>query len=685
MVLSMRSRGARRRAIGLFAPLWLSACAGDEAGVAFSLQLLHASDQEASVEAIADAPRFSAVLAALRAERPAQTLTVTSGDVWIPGPFHAAGADVDEVALPGGRTLVLGGVPGRPDVAMLGAMGFQVASFGNHEWDRGPAEVAAILGAADVDGDGHDDWPGAAFPYLSANLDFTGSELAELVRRDGLPWTEVAGGVARRTIVTVDGRRIGLVGATTPTLDEISSPGRVVVEPTDDSMAKLVDIIQASVDALRAEDIDVIVVLAHMQQLAVEIELAGQLRGVDVIVAGGSNTRLADASDRLRPGDAAQGPYPMLLTNADGDPVALVNTDGSYRYVGRLVVGFDEHGVLVPRSIDAEQSGAYATDDDGVAAVDGKPDPTVAAIAAAVGRVVIEKDGNVFGATSVWLEGRRERVRTQETNLGDLTADANLAYARLVDPTTEASLKNAGGIRREIGFMSVPAGSVEPPRLLPPQGNPVAGKREGEVSQLDIEGALAFDNGLSLLTLRSDELAVVLEHAIAGWEPGATPGAFPQLGGLRISFDPQRTAQVIDAQTGVVTVAGERVRNVAVIDDAGACVRALVVDGVPVPGQQLRIVTLGFLADGGDGYPLTRLAAPLRVDLDAEGAVDVAAFPWSRADFSAFGSEQDALAELLAATTSVDAPYARAETPVEEDPRIQNLAAREDAVREGCP
>jgi 5'-nucleotidase / UDP-sugar diphosphatase len=684
MVLSMRSRGARRLAVGLFAPLCLSACKGDGGEATFTLQLLHASDQEGNVGAIEDAPRFSAVLEALRARLPRDTVTVTSGDVWIPGPFHAAGADVETVALDDGRTLVLGGVAGRPDVAMLSAMGFQAASFGNHEWDRGPAEVAAILGRDDVDGDGDDDWRGASFPYLSANLDVSDSELAELVRDDGLPWTEAAGGVARSTVVTVSGERIGIVGVTTPTLEDISSPGRVVVRPASDSIDELAEIIQASVDALRAEGIDKIVLLAHMQQIVLEIELAERLHGVDVIVAGGSNTRLADATDRLRPGDEAQGPYPMMLANADGDPLALVSTDGSYRYVGRLVLRFDEAGVIVPSSIHEAVNGAYATDEAGVAAVGGRPNRTVAAIARAVGGVVLEKDGNTFGATDVWLEGRRELVRTEETNLGNLTADANLAYARLVDPTVEVSIKNGGGIRREIGVLSVPAGSLEPPQRLPPQANPVAGKREGEVSQLDIEATLAFNNGLSLLTLRSDELLVVLEHAVSGWEPGATPGAFPQIGGMRMSFDPERTAQVIDPETGLVTTPGERVRSVALVDDAGACVRVLVIEGVPVPGQELRIVTLGFLADGGDGYPLRMLAAPMRIDLDDEGAVDVAAFPWTRADFAPLGTEQDALAELLAATTSVEEPFAREETPPEDDARIQNLAVRSGTVIVGC-
>ena len=37
---------------------------------------------------------------------------------------------------------------------------------------------------------------------------------------------------------------------------------------------------------------------------------------------------------------------------------------------------------------------------------------------------------------ALYLDGRRSQVRTQETNLGDLTADANLWYANLLVPGT---------------------------------------------------------------------------------------------------------------------------------------------------------------------------------------------------------------------------------------------------------
>ena len=88
---------------------------------------------------------------------------------------------------------------------------------------------------------------------------------------------------------------------------------------------------------------------------------------MDIIVAGGSNTRLLDADDRLRDGDTKQGEYPSFFTNAGGTSTAVVNTDGSYKYVGRLVIDFDAEGNIIPESYDVTVSGAYATDEQGVA------------------------------------------------------------------------------------------------------------------------------------------------------------------------------------------------------------------------------------------------------------------------------------------------------------------------------
>ena len=109
-----------------------------------------------------------------------------------------------------------------------------------------------------------------------------------------------------------------------------------------------------------------IILTGHLQRFSIDEALAAQLDGVDIIISGGSNTLLADNTDRLRDGDTADEVYPVLTTSATDEPVAIVGTDGNYRYVGRLVLDFDESGVLIPESIDAEVSGTFATDEVGV-------------------------------------------------------------------------------------------------------------------------------------------------------------------------------------------------------------------------------------------------------------------------------------------------------------------------------
>ena len=155
-----------------------------------------------------------------------------------------------------------------------------------------------------------------------------------------------------------------------------------------------------------------------------------------------------------------------------------------------------------------------------------------------------EQDGNILGRTSVFIEGRREAVRTQETNMGNLTADANLVLAQSVDETVEASLKNGGGIRAAIGRIidngdgtSTLATSVFMMRVGENRANPSVGKMEGDISQLDVVNTLRFNNGLSLLTLTMSEFKEVLEHAFAESTPGNTPGRFPQIGGFSVTVD----------------------------------------------------------------------------------------------------------------------------------------------------
>ena len=613
-------------------------------GEPLQLQVLHASDFEAGIAALDDAPRFSSVLAALRAEFAENTLILASGDNYIPGPFFTASADP---AAP------FNGIKGRADITILNALGIQASCFGNHEFDDNTPQVRNLILTDAAAG-----YTGTAFPYLSANLNFApDSSLASLVAADGQDASALKNRIARSAVLTVAGQKIGVVGGTVPELRTISSPGSVGVS------TNLVGDIQAAVDGLLARGVNKVIVMTHLQQFAREFELAQQLRDVDIVIAGGSHSVFAKPTDRLRPDDFSASPYPTPFISASGEPVLVVNTGSNYRYVGRLIANFDGNGVLTGHDA---RSGAYATDIQGVLDTGNlPPNITVLNVVSNLATIVDGKDGNRFGRTSVYLNGLRNSVRTEESNLGSLSADANLFRAWQTDPATVISLKNGGGIRDSIGAVSSSGGIV---LRIPPPANPRVGKLAGEISQLDIENSLRFNNTLSLITVTAQQLRDAMEWSVAG---SGTPGQFPQVGGMLFSFVPTNPPMTyVRNESGVpiaINFAGERLRNLVVVaaDDSQDLV---VEDGQLVgdPNRTFRMVTLNFLAGGGDSYyPLT--LATGRVDLVPPGTI---------LTFDTDGGEQKALADYLKYVQI----YSDPDTTAEQDLRIQNLSRRGDVV-----
>jgi hypothetical protein len=99
------------------------------------------------------------------------------------------------------------------------------------------------------------------------------------------------------------------------------------------------------------------------------------------------------------------------------------------------------------------------------------------------------------------------------------------------------------------------------------------------------------------------------------------------------------------------------------------------------PSRSFRLVTLNFMATGGDGYRfgaanaqgdglprLQKLDTHPRAGAALGGQVGLPP-----------GGEQDALAEYLLQRHRTS-PYAEADTPPEQDSRIQNLRRRADTV-----
>jgi 2',3'-cyclic-nucleotide 2'-phosphodiesterase (5'-nucleotidase family) len=651
----------------------------------FLLQVLHASDLEGGVDAIVDAPAFAAIMAKLEGEYP-NSLSISSGDNYIPGPFFNASSESsvrDSLRailsdFYGSPLNSLGTARGRIDVSIMNVIGFNASVFGNHEFDMGEGGVAdIILGSGNASALS---WMGAQFPYLSANLDFSASFLNNSRTANVLDASSFVVDVtnpasanntpkiAPATIITVNGEEIGVVGATTQLLSQITSAGNVSVvgSPSMNDMPQLAAVLQPYIDSLTARGVNKIIVATHLQQFALEQALAGLLNDVDIILAGGSDFLLADNNDVLRPGDAAAGVYPFQTLNAQNDSVLIVSTDGEYSYVGRLVVAFDANGKLLPSSVSETVSGAYASIPSVVNSLYGSNDPYaigskayfVERLVNSVSDIVVAKDGNVFGKSAVFLEGRREFVRTEETNMGNITADANLWIARQFDPNVAVSLKNGGGIRAEIGFIDQMNS-----QLLPPQPNPVANKDSLEVSQLDIENTLRFNNALKVVETTPGGLKDLLEHGISNWDGVSTNGQMPQVGGIKFSFDPSLAA-------------GSRIQNMAVVDTNGSVVDSLVVNSA-ISGDASRViklVSLNFLVDNdGDGYPFSTTTSN-GTDLDSS-TVNVN----GGANFAAVGTEQDALAEYFLTKFSSN-PFADDDVDASLDERIQILSLRNDSV-----
>lgn len=412
------------------------------------------------------------------------------------------------------------------DAVALRLVGYDAMAIGNHEFDFGPDVLADFIKGFR-----------GSVPFLSANLDVSGEpSLARLERR---------GHIASSTVVRERGEKIGIIGATTPQLPNISSPRNVLV-------GEVAPAIQAEVDRLERRGVDKIILISHLQNIAEDQALAPLLSGIDVMIAGGGDELLANPWNPLSPGDTpaqVAGEYPLTGIDADGNELPIITTAGGYKYVGRLVVGFDDDGNVV--EIDEEASGPVRVIgfDDGSGADDfvAGPDRRVQQKAVdPVNAFVAGLAANILATSEVALDGTRPAIRQQETNLGNLTADSMLWQAQQsaasfgVD-SPQIALQNGGGIRNE--------------SLIP----------AGPISELNTFQVLAFSNFVSVMEdLPAEHLKELLETSISAL-PGNN-GRFGHWAGLSFEFDVTQPGRVIDSTTCAVASGGEgdRVQTITV-------------------------------------------------------------------------------------------------------------------------
>ncbi len=474
---------------------------------------------------------FKATLDSLRNYLTNESILLSSGDNFLAGAQFQAGLDNSE---------------GTYDAIAMSAMDYDAIGLGNHDFDFGTSVLAQFI--TDVDDD---------VPFLSCNLTFENeSALQTLADEDR---------IAAYTVVKCNDASVGFIGATTPELDYLSSPGNTTI--IDDVKTQ----VQNAVDELTSDGVNRIVFISHMQSISEDLALAAELTGVDIIIAGGGEELLGEEGLEVFPGDDVDGfygTYPLVTSDKDNNPVYVVTTPGEYKYVGMLAVNFDDNGVITEIS---EDSRLYVVKED----IYGSDDDLIENIQNPVSQMLDEYASTIIADTQVELDGLSADIRTEETNLGNLVADAILWQAN-----------ESSDIDVDVAFFT--GGNINNDNVIP----------VGSISQLDTYDILPFPYFVSIVENVSPQvLKEGLENSVSKVEEVSE--RFLQISGIQIVWNDEGDALEYDTDGNIVDgKSGNRIVS-ATLDDGTVIIdEGEIVEDAP----SINMAITDFCARGGDEF-----------------------------------------------------------------------------------
>lgn len=373
-------------------------------------------------------------------------------------------------------------VEGESIVKIMNRMGYDALTVGNHDFNYGQARLKELNEMTD-------------FPLLGTNLE-----------------PKI---VDSYLIKSFKGFKIGIFGLATPETTYKTHPknveGLTFKDPVETSRKAVAEL---------KEKTDMIIALSHLGMSEgseyTSTKVAEKVTGIDLIVDGHSHHILKEGK--------------------------MVN--------GTLIVQAGEYdknvGVVDIKVTDNKVSSMKANLITKKDAADIESDQEVLNLIAEIKEKNDMITSKVIGRTSVVLNGERSQVRTGETNLGNLIADA-IVYA--VD--ADLAITNGGGIRASIN--------------------------KGDITRGEVITVLPFGNTVVVKKVKGKAILDAVEHGLSQYP--AHEGVFPQIGGMSFVFAEDRPV-------------GERVLE-------------LKVDGKPIDYDKVyKVATNDFMAAGGDGYEM---------------------------------------------------------------------------------
>lgn len=451
-----------------------------------------------------------------------------------------------------------------PAVETLNRIGLEFNAVGNHEFDKGSAELLRLQnGGCKITAGATDPnsckgasvgtpvpFEGAKYQWLSANVISTAT---------GKPLLPAYG------VKTFNGVKVAFVGMTLEATPGIVTPSGVAGLAFKDEAQT----VNALIPELKAQGIEAIVVLVH--EGGFQTGTLGDINACEGQLAGspiaGIVKQLDNAVDLVVSGHT-HAAYNCILPNATGRNISVTSASAFGRVLTDIDVTIDPASRDITKALATNR--LVVRNDPAISA-----DSVVASIVAAYKNLVSPLANRIIGAISADLPNSRSDGACNMP-AGELIADSQLAA------TQPASFGGAA-----VAFMN--GGGVRSPGFV--FASSAAGEGDGNVTYGEAFTVQPFGNSLVTLSLTTQNIRDFLEEQFAGClgqSATATRFALPSAG-FKYTWDGAKSC-------------GARISNVTL--RTGGSTETLVDAGgvVQNPAKAYRVTVNNFMADGGDGY-----------------------------------------------------------------------------------